>query len=178
MPMRWPERWSSPGGPPTRKWSSVSARMSSPRTGASTAGRSPPSCSTIPSPSVDLEAIVHPEVRAEIAARLVGESSGERHRRARDSPLGRRGRDPMVRSCRSARRGRPDATLCLERLVDLRQMDRSDAEARIANQVTRSERIAKADFVIMNMGTLDELEEMVRRAWEWMEGLRDRAKQR
>ena len=44
----------------------------------------------------------------------------------------------------------------------------------MANQVTRSERIAKADFVIMNMGTLDELEEMVRRAYEWMEGLRDR----
>jgi dephospho-CoA kinase len=51
-------------------------------------------------------------------------------------------------------------------------MDRSDAKARVARQATRSERIGRADFVIMNMGTLEELEEMVRRAWEWIERLR------
>ena len=60
----------------------------------------------------------------------------------------------------------------LERLVSVRQMDPADAQARIASQLDRSERIAGADFVIMNMGTLDELEEMVRRAWEWIESLR------
>ena len=58
--------------------------------------------------------------------------------------------------------------LFLERLVNRRQMDRSEVEARIANQASRSERVARADFVIMNTGTLPELEEMVERAWEWI----------
>ena len=62
--------------------------------------------------------------------------------------------------------------LALERLVSLRRMDRADAEARIANQASREERIRQADFVIMNMGTLEELDEMVARAWAWIEGLR------
>ena len=62
--------------------------------------------------------------------------------------------------------------LVLERLVNRRQMDRSDAEARIANQAGRLERVARADFVIMNAGTLDELEEKVTDAWAWIGRLR------
>jgi dephospho-CoA kinase len=58
--------------------------------------------------------------------------------------------------------------LVLERLVDRRQMDRADAEARIASQASRSERIDRADFVVMNTGTLEELGEMVERAWDWI----------
>jgi dephospho-CoA kinase len=58
--------------------------------------------------------------------------------------------------------------LVLERLVNLRRTDRSDAEARIASQASRSERIARADFVIMNTGTLEELAEVVERAWDWI----------
>ena len=50
-------------------------------------------------------------------------------------------------------------------------MDRSDAESRIANQASREERIARADYVISNTGTLEELEEMVEGAWTWIEGL-------
>ena len=63
------------------------------------------------------------------------------------------------------------ADLVLERLVNLRKMDRSDAEARIASQATRPGRIAQADFVITNTGGLDELEEMVGHAWAWIERL-------
>ena len=61
--------------------------------------------------------------------------------------------------------------LVLERLVTKRHLDRSDAESRIANQASRQERIARADYVIRNTGTLDGLEEMVGRAWTWSEGL-------
>jgi len=124
-----------------------------------------------PAALADLESIVHPEVRSEIGARIDAESGGD-HVIVVDIPL-------------LVEKGAPDsyrltgvlvvdapADIALERLVNLRSMDRSDAEARIANQATRSERIARADFVIMNMGTLDELTEMVRRAWEWIERLR------
>jgi len=60
----------------------------------------------------------------------------------------------------------------VERLVSSRGMERADAERRIASQASREERIALADYVIMNMGTLDELSLMVDRAWSWMQGLR------
>ena len=119
----------------------------------------------------DLEAIVHPEVRTEVAMRLTAESSGDRVVVV-DIPL-------LVES--GARRDYGlsgvlvvdvPPEIAVERLVDIRQMDRADAKARIANQATRSERIASADFVIMNMGTLDELEEMAGRAWEWIGTLR------
>lgn len=127
-----------------------------------------------PARLAELESIVHPEVRAEIAARLANES-------ATDSvvvlelPL-------LVDKAEAESYGLSglvvvDAPvdIALERLVEGREMQRDDAEARIANQASRHERIASADFVIMNMGTLEELEEMTGRAWAWMERLRDEA---
>lgn len=62
--------------------------------------------------------------------------------------------------------------LAVERLVRDRGMSRQDAERRVAAQVGREARLAAADFVILNVGTLEELEEMVSRAWDWMKGLR------
>ena len=124
-----------------------------------------------PDSLADLNAIVHPEVGAEIAGRIAAEA-GSDNVVVLDIPL-------LVEG------GRPDdygfagvlvvdapVDLALERLVSERGMDRSDAEARIANQASREERIREADFVIMNMGTFDELDEMVERAWAWIEGLK------
>jgi dephospho-CoA kinase len=51
-------------------------------------------------------------------------------------------------------------------------MDRADAERRIAAQASRPERLAMADFVILNVGTLEELSLMADRAWAWMQNLR------
>jgi dephospho-CoA kinase len=119
----------------------------------------------------DLNAIVHPEVGAEITARLASES-GSDNVVVVDHPLlvegGKSNRYPFA----GVLVVDAPIDLALERLVHLRRMDRADAEARIANQASREERIREADFVIMNMGTLEELEEMVARAWEWIEGLR------
>lgn len=124
-----------------------------------------------PAARADLEAIVHPEVRAEITARLAELSSGEGVV-VLDVAL-------LVESGAMDSYGLAgvlvvDAPLdiALERLVSLREMEPADARARLASQADRSVRIARADFVIMNMGTLDELEEMVRRAWDWIEQLR------
>jgi dephospho-CoA kinase len=119
-----------------------------------------------PESLAELNAIVHPDVRAEIANRLAS-LSGSEHVVVVDIPLlvdG--GPDPYGLAGVIVVDAPRD--LVLERLVDRRQMDRSDAEARIASQASRSERIDRADFVVMNTGTLEELGEMVERAWDWI----------
>lgn len=49
----------------------------------------------------------------------------------------------------------------LDRMVRLRGMTQEDAEARIAAQATREERLAVATHVIANTGTLDDLRQEV-----------------
>lgn len=58
--------------------------------------------------------------------------------------------------------------LCVERLVATRQMTADEARARLSAQADRGVRLRAADFVILNIGTLDELELMVDRAWSWI----------
>jgi dephospho-CoA kinase len=62
-----------------------------------------------------------------------------------------------------------------ERLVRLRGMSEDEVSARMAAQATREQRLAVADFVILNMGTMDELEAMTERAWDWIQKLRQAA---
>ena len=54
----------------------------------------------------------------------------------------------------------------VERLVASRGMDEDDARARIANQVSREERLAIATHVIDNSGDLDALRDQVDALWE------------
>jgi dephospho-CoA kinase len=53
----------------------------------------------------------------------------------------------------------------LERLADERGMTAEQARARIAAQATREQRLAVADIVIDNSGTLDELDQRVSEVW-------------
>jgi len=62
--------------------------------------------------------------------------------------------------------------IALERLVSARGMARDDATKRIANQITREERVALADFVIDNSGTADDLALAVDGCWAWVQTLR------
>ena len=115
----------------------------------------------------DLNAIVHPLIGAEIATRLSSLAGGDAVV-VLDIPLlvegGGRDRYPfagvLVVDC--------PTEMALDRLVRLREMSPEDAGARIGAQAAREARVAQADFVIMNMGSLEELGEMVERAWEWM----------
>jgi len=61
------------------------------------------------------------------------------------------------------------ADVALERLVELRGMDRADAEARIAAQISREERLRGADFVIDNSSSQAHLRAEVERLWGWLE---------
>ena len=116
----------------------------------------------------DLNAIVHPAVGAEIAARLE-EAAGTDDVVVLDVPL-------LVESGRSDLAGiivvdlDPDEAVA--RLVAHRGFDEADARARIARQAPRHERLARADLVLDNHGTVADLEAEVERAWAWIEGLR------
>lgn len=63
----------------------------------------------------------------------------------------------------------------LDRLVRLRGMTEADAKARIAAQATRDERLAIADYVIDNSGTLDDLGRQVDRLWRQLSNRGDQA---
>jgi dephospho-CoA kinase len=55
--------------------------------------------------------------------------------------------------------------LQLDRLVGLRGMTREQAEARMAAQAARDERLAIADLVVRNEGTLEDLDAQVTGLW-------------
>lgn len=115
----------------------------------------------------DLGAIVHPRVHDEIQRRL-DEQADTDHVVVLDVPL-------LVESGWQGMIGtivvdlHPD--VAVERLVQHRGFDETDARNRIAKQATREERLAKADFVIDNHGHPHELDAEVDRAWDWIHTL-------
>jgi dephospho-CoA kinase len=68
--------------------------------------------------------------------------------------------------------------LALERLVDQRGMDRTDAEARIGSQADRDTRLAGADLVIDNSADHDHLRAEVERIWAALAALREARSER
>jgi dephospho-CoA kinase len=112
----------------------------------------------------DLNAIVHPSVGAEIAARLQAEAEGDRVVVLDVPLLVESGRDDMVGTivvdC--------DPEVAVARLVEHRGFREADARARIARQVDRAKRLEHADFVIENDGSLDDLEPQIERCWQWI----------
>lgn len=62
--------------------------------------------------------------------------------------------------------------VAVSRLVSSRNFSDADARARVAAQMSRTERLALADYVIDNSGDPAALEAEVDRAWEWLQSLR------
>lgn len=111
-----------------------------------------------PEALADLNAIVHPPVRAAIAAR-VAELQGTDAVVVLEIPL-------LVESGRTYGASQVIVVDCPEdvavrRLVESRGMDEADARRRIAAQVSREERLAAADIVIDNAGSIDDLRRQV-----------------
>jgi dephospho-CoA kinase len=123
-----------------------------------------------PAALADLNAITHPAIGIRIAERMAEEAATD-HTVILDVPL-------LLESDRL----RPDLAgvivvdapvdVAVRRLVELRGMSEADARARIAAQLPREERNAKADLVIDNSGSLEQLEAEIDRAWAWIESLR------
>ncbi len=115
-----------------------------------------------PEALADLNAIVHPPVRAAIAAR-VAELSGTDAVVVLEIPL-------LVESGRSYGESAVVVVDCPEdlavrRLVTGRGMDEAHARRRMAAQVPRADRLAAADVVIDNSGPLEALEPQVAALW-------------
>ncbi len=126
-----------------------------------------------PDALADLGRIVHPEVGAEIARRLEAEAATD-HVVVLDVPL-------LVEGVREGRGGYADAVAALvvvdvdpevavRRLVEQRAMSEDDVRARMANQASRQERLAMADIVVDNSGTLADLDARVDDLWETLSG--------
>lgn len=115
----------------------------------------------------DLGAIVHPGVGAEIARRLLDEQRTD-HLVVLDVPL-------LVESGRDDMAGLVvvdvDPEVAVARLVEHRGMREDDARARMANQADRQDRLARADHVVDNSGTPEDLARRVAELWEHLSAL-------
>ncbi len=108
-----------------------------------------------------LTTIVHPAVGVEIARRLEAER-GTDHVVVLDVPLlVESGRDDLAALVVVD----VDPEVAVERLVRSRGMREDDVRARMANQVSREDRLARADHVIDNRGSIDDLTERVAELW-------------
>jgi dephospho-CoA kinase len=125
-----------------------------------------------PDALADLNAIVHPAVGKEIADRMAVLADTDEVV-VLDVPLLVESEHPYPMAGLLVVDVDPD--IAVRRLVEGRSMREGDVRARMARQATRSDRLARADRVIDNSGTPDDLAEQVAGAWRWIEGLRTRA---
>ena len=112
-----------------------------------------------------LNGIVHPAVGVEIAERLA-EAADTDDVVVLDVPLlVESGRDDMAATIVVDL----DPEEAVHRLVEYRGFTEDDARARISRQASREDRLAKADRVLDNSGTVEELRAQVDAAWPWIQ---------
>lgn len=112
----------------------------------------------------DLNAIVHPAVGQEIGRRLAALADTDRVVILDVPLLVESGRDDLVALIVVD----VDPEVAVRRLVEHRGFREDDARARMARQVTRAERTARADLVIDNHGSVDDLRGQVDAALTWL----------
>jgi dephospho-CoA kinase len=119
----------------------------------------------------DLNALTHPLVGREMATRMAAQAATE-NIVVLDIPLlaerGGKGAYPVagiiVVDC--------PVDVAVARLVAHRGFSEDDARARVAAQISREDRLAIADRVIDNGGSVAELEAQIDGVWAWLEELR------
>lgn len=113
-----------------------------------------------------LNGIVHPAVGAQMAEQLVA-LEGTDQVVILDVPLlvEKGGYDTAATVVVDV-----DPEIAVQRLVEHRGFSEDDARARIARQASRDDRLARADVVIDNAGTVDDLAPQVDALWERIEG--------
>ena len=116
-----------------------------------------------PEALADLNAIVHPAVGAEVLARVEAHRDTDRIVIA-DIPLLDRGRSALPIDEVIVIDTPVD--VAVDRLVRFRGFTEADARARVANQVTREERLAMADHVIENGADEAALVPQIDALWE------------
>jgi len=118
---------------------------------------------TDPDSLAALNAITHPAIGAVMAERRAAQE-GTDHVVVLDIPLLRAAHRDLLSLAAVVVVDCP-VELAVERLVAQRAFSRDDAEARVAAQVSRQERMDGADFVIDNSGDRAHLGREVQRVW-------------
>ncbi len=124
-----------------------------------------------------LNEIVHPRVAAEIEAIRLGIEDPNAIV-LMDIPLlvrfdGKRSTAKQYKHLRGVIVVDCDLKVAVARLVEFRGFSRNDVRARMDHQASRSDRVAVADHVINNSGTLEELEPQLDVCWQWMQAVID-----
>ena len=122
-----------------------------------------------PAALADLNALTHPAVAEVMAERLAAEAQTD-NVVVLDIPLLVEGQSSIPVAAVIVVDAPVDTAV--QRLVEHRGMSEQDALARIAAQASREERLARANYVVDNAGTLDQLRDAVARCWDWILTLR------
>ena len=115
----------------------------------------------------DLNALVHPAVRAEIAVRVRARADTD-DVVVLDIPLVT---DPRRDHMEALVVVDAPVEVAVARLVAQRGMSEADARARVDKQLSRDDRVAIADRVIDNGGDRESLVRQVDETWRWMRSL-------
>jgi dephospho-CoA kinase len=116
----------------------------------------------------DLNGIVHPAMQTEIRRQIDAQADTDRIVVLDFPLLGENPRDDVAATIVVD----IDPEVAVERLVRYRGMDETDARNRIASQISREERLARADFVVDNSGDPDALRREVDELWRNLTRLR------
>ena len=119
----------------------------------------------------DLNGITHPAIQGEIRRQIDAQADTDEIVVLDFPLLGENPRDDIA------------ATIVVDipvedaiaRLVEFRGMDETDARNRIASQISREERLAKATHVVDNSSDLDHLRSEVDGLWDQLVAMRDAA---
>jgi dephospho-CoA kinase len=117
----------------------------------------------------DLNGIVHPAMQAEIERQIAAHADTDQVVVLDFPLLGENPRDDIAATIVVD----VPVDVAVERLVASRGMDEHDARKRVASQIGREERLARATHVVDNSGDLDQLRDEVGRLWSRLSELRD-----
>lgn len=118
----------------------------------------------------DLNGIVHPAMQSEIRRQIAAQADTERIVVLDFPLLGENPRDDIAATIVVD----IDPEVAVDRLVEFRGMDRSDAKNRIASQISRQQRLARATHVVDNSGDRAALDREVDELWRVLLRLRGR----
>ena len=118
-----------------------------------------------------LNAIVHPAVGLELIRRVEAERDTDNVVIA-DIPLLAEGQSAV--DMQAVIVVDTPIETAVQRLIEHRGFSEADARARIGRQASREERLARADRVVDNGGTPEELTAQIDAVWAWLRSLPDR----
>ncbi len=120
----------------------------------------------------DLNAIVHPAMHDEIRRQIAAQADTDRIVVLDFPLLAENPRDDVAATIVVD----IEPEIAVHRLVEYRGMEESDARNRIASQISREERLSRADFVVDNSGDHDALRREVDELWRRLTQLRGGAR--